>query len=48
MKLQKEIERLEKDNRELRKNMMLRDQKNVKKRKMKVRRVLTSGHTLEL
>lgn len=35
IRLQKEIERLEKDNRELRKNLMLRDQKNSKKRKMK-------------
>jgi optic atrophy protein 1 len=35
IRLQKEIERLEKDNRELRKNMILRDQKNTRKRKMK-------------
>ena len=35
IRLQKEIERLEKENRELRKNMILRDQKNTRKRKMK-------------
>jgi len=36
IRLQKEIERLEKENRELRKNMILRDQKSSGKRKMKV------------
>lgn len=36
MRYQKEIERLEKDNRELRKQLILREQKTGKRRVMKV------------
>ena len=37
MRYQKEIERLEKDNRELRKQLILREQRTGKRRVMKVR-----------
>ena len=37
VRYQREIERLEKDNRELKKQLLLKDQRNGKKRKMKVR-----------
>ena len=36
IRYQKEIEQLEKENRDLRKNLMLKDTKNGRRRKMKV------------
>jgi len=40
VRYQREIERLEKENRELRRQLLLKDKKNGKKRKMKVRQSL--------